>query len=49
MRDIIEQEAEIIFERMRDLGVIGGTDYAYYQGRIDAMAWVLRQLEDARV
>jgi hypothetical protein len=49
MRDIIEAEAEYIFERMRNLGVIGGTDYAYYQGRIDAMAWVLRQLEDARV
>ena len=31
-------EAEWVFERMRDLGVIGGENYAYYQGRIDQLA-----------
>lgn len=49
MRDIIEQEAEITLQRMSDLGVIGGTQYAYYQGKIDTMAWILRQLEEAKV
>ena len=44
MREIIEKEAEYIFERMRDLGVLGGTEYAYYQGRIDTLAWILKQL-----
>ena len=31
-------EAEWVFEHMRDLGVIGGESYAYYQGRIDQLA-----------
>jgi hypothetical protein len=46
VREIIEKEAEYIFERMRDLGVPGGADYSYYQGRIDALAWILRKLEE---
>jgi len=44
VREIIEKEAEYIFERMRDLGVLGGSEYAYYQGRIDTLAWILKQL-----
>ena len=44
MREIIEKEAEYIFERMRDLGVLGGSEYSYYQGRIDTLAWILKQL-----
>jgi hypothetical protein len=49
MQEAIEQEAEWMFERMRDLGVIGGTEYAYYQGRIDSLAWISRQLDEVRV
>jgi hypothetical protein len=44
VREVIEKEAEYIFERMRDLGVVGGADYAYYQGRIDCLSWILKQL-----
>ena len=40
----IEQESLWIFEKMRDLGVMGGDSYSYYQGRIDSLAWVLRQI-----
>lgn len=47
MRDIIEKEAEYIFERMRDLGVVGGADYSYYQGRIDALSWILKNIPEA--
>jgi len=31
-------EAEWVFERMRELGVSSGESYAYYQGRIDQLA-----------
>jgi hypothetical protein len=47
VREIIEKEAEYIFERMRDLGVIGGTEYAYYQGKIDTLSWILKQFPNA--
>ena len=47
MREIIEKEAEYIFERMRDLGVVGGAEYSYYQGRIDCLSWMLKNLPGA--
>ena len=37
-------EAEWVFERMRELGVSGGESYAYYQGRIDQLASARRIL-----
>ena len=46
-REDIEQESLWIFEKMRkirDLGGGGGDSYSYYQGRIDSLAWVLRQV-----
>ena len=43
MREIIEKEAEYIFERMRES--IGEKEtYSYYQGKIDTLAWILKQL-----
>lgn len=43
MREIIEKEAEYIFERLREN--IGQTNsYNYYQGRLDTLAWLLKQL-----
>ena len=46
----IEREREYLLGRLSDLGVTGGERYSYYQGRIDALNWVLNQLlEGARV
>ena len=43
VREIIEKEAEYIFERLRES--IGEKEtYSYYQGRIDTLAWILKQL-----
>jgi len=48
--DTIERERERLIERMRDLGVIQGESYSYYQGRIDALEWILNELsEGARI
>ena len=45
MREIIEKEAEYIFERLRE-SVGEKETYSYYQGRIDTLAWILRKLEE---
>jgi hypothetical protein len=45
MREIIEQEAKEVLTRLAES--IGDSDsYNYYQGKIDTLAWVLRQLPD---
>jgi hypothetical protein len=44
LESIVESEREYLSERVRDLGVYAGETYSYYQGRIDALAWVLNQL-----
>jgi len=38
MRDLIEKEAEFIFEQMRQ-----NVGDPYWQGRLDSLAWVLKQ------
>ena len=45
MRDIIEVEAKEILTRLMD-SVGDKVSYNYYQGRIDALSWVLRQLPE---
>jgi hypothetical protein len=49
MIDLIEQMIDDINEQMINLGVTGGTRYAYYQGKIDGMREIAAQLEEARV
>ena len=44
LEGIVESEREYLSERVRDLGVREGDMHSYYQGRIDALAWVLNQL-----
>ena len=45
MREIIEQETKEVFTRLAEsLG--DSNSYNYYQGKIDTLAWVLRQLPD---
>ena len=44
LESIVESEKEYLSERVRDLGVREGDMYSYYQGRIDALNWVLNQL-----
>jgi hypothetical protein len=45
MRDIIKAEAGELFQKLA--GNIGNPDsYNYYQGRIDALSWVLKQLPE---
>jgi hypothetical protein len=39
MRELIEKEAEFIFEKMREN--IGDS---YWQGRLDSLAWALKNL-----
>jgi hypothetical protein len=39
MREVIEREAEFIFEKMREN--IGDQ---YWQGRLDSLAWMLKNL-----
>lgn len=43
MREIIEKEAEYIFQRLRE-SVGESNSYNYYQGKIDTLAWILKQL-----
>jgi hypothetical protein len=44
MRDIIEAEAAYIFDRMRE-----NVGDAYWQGRLDSLAWMLKNLDEAKV
>jgi hypothetical protein len=46
MREIIETEARWILSKMVEIGP-GAHDYNYYQGRIDQLSWILKQLEPA--
>jgi hypothetical protein len=46
VREIIEKEAEYIFERLRE-SVGQGDTYSYYQGRIDTLSWILKHLPEA--
>ena len=45
MRDIIKVEAKEILTRLMD-SVGDKVSYNYYQGRIDALSWVLKQLPE---
>jgi hypothetical protein len=45
MREVIEKEAEELLQRLAES--VGNTNsYNYYQGRIDSLAWALRQLPE---
>jgi hypothetical protein len=45
MKAVIEKEAGELFQRLAEN--IGNSDsYNYYQGRLDSLAWVLRQLPE---
>ena len=45
MREVIELEAKEILTRLME-SVGDKVSYNYYQGRIDALSWVLRQLPE---
>ena len=45
VRDLIKAEAAWILAKMVDIGP-GAEDYQYYQGRIDSLAWALKQLPE---
>jgi hypothetical protein len=45
MRDIIEVETKEILTRLME-SIGDKVSYNYYQGRIDALSWVLKQLPE---
>jgi hypothetical protein len=45
MREVIEVEAKDILQRLIE-SVGESNSYNYYQGRIDALSWVLKQLPE---
>jgi hypothetical protein len=45
MREIIEQEAKEVFQRLIE-SVGDSGSYNYYQGKIDTLSWVLKQLQE---
>ena len=45
MKDIIEAEAKEVLSRLME-SVGDSNSYNYYQGKIDTLAWVLRQLPE---
>jgi hypothetical protein len=45
MREIIEIEAKEILTRLME-SVGDKVSYNYYQGRIDSLSWVLKQLKE---
>ena len=45
MREVIEKEAEELLQRFAESSG-DGNSYNYYQGRIDSLAWALRQLPE---
>ena len=50
LESIVQSEREYLLERVSDLGVREGDMHSYYQGRIDALNWILNQLlEGARI
>ena len=44
MREGFNTEVEYIFEKLRE-SVGDKAEYNYWQGRVDSMAWVMRQLQ----
>lgn len=45
MREVIEKEAEELLQRLAQ-SIGDSNSYNYYQGRIDSLAWTLRQLPE---
>lgn len=45
MREVIEVEAKEILTRLME-SVGDKVSYNYYQGRIDSLSWVLKQLPE---
>ena len=45
MRGIIKTEAGELFQKLAE-NIGNSESYNYYQGRIDALAWVLKQLPE---
>ena len=45
MRDIIEAEAKEVLTQLKE-SVGDKVSYNYYQGKIDTLSWVLRQLPE---
>jgi hypothetical protein len=45
MREIIELEAQEVFTRLKE-SVSDSESRNYYQGKIDTLAWILRQLPE---
>ena len=45
MREIIEQEAKDVLTRLME-NVEDSNSYNYYQGKIDTLSWILRQLPE---
>jgi hypothetical protein len=45
MREIIETEAKEVFSRLME-SVGDSNSYNYYQGKIDTLSWVLKQLKE---
>jgi hypothetical protein len=45
MREIIEQEAKEVFTRLAE-SIGDSNSYNYYQGKIDTLSWVLKQLKE---
>jgi hypothetical protein len=41
MREVIEKEAEFIFQQMRE-----NVGDQYWQGRLDSLAWMLKNLSE---
>jgi len=45
VREIIEQEAKEVFTRLME-SVGDKVSYNYYQGKIDTLSWILKQLPE---
>jgi len=45
MREVIEKEAEELLQRLAE-SIGDSNSYNYYQGRVDTLAWILRQLPE---
>jgi len=45
MKEVIEKEAEELLQRLAE-SIGDSNSYNYYQGRVDSLAWALRQLPE---
>ncbi len=45
MRDLIMKEAEQVMQRLME-SISDPADRNYYQGKIDTLSWILKQLPD---